>query len=84
MAGTTRIEMNRDGARRLLTSPEVQAELLRRGKVTAAAAGPGFEASVQTERRGRAAVVVGPTTARARRAQARDRVLQRALDAAKY
>lgn len=83
MAGNTRIEMNHEGARRLLTSPEIWADLIGRGRAVARSAGPGFEAIAQTRRTARAAVVVVPTTASARRAQARDRALQRALDAAR-
>lgn len=83
MAGSTRIEMNSEGARQLLTSPDIRADLLRRGQAVARSAGPGFEAIPQTRRTARAAVVVVPTTASARRAQARDRVLNRAIDAAR-
>lgn len=75
-----RIELNSKAIRDLLRSPEVQAELLRRAQNIAAAAGPGMEASVVPGRnRARASVITA--TAEARRAQATDRVLTRALDA---
>lgn len=76
-----RVEMNSEGAKALLNDPGVAADLLRRGGAVASAAGPGFVAIQQTQRSGRAAVVVVAQTAAAKRAQARDRVLNTALDA---
>lgn len=65
---------------KLLESPAVKADLKRRADRIAAAAGPGFEASVVSGRnRARASVITA--TPEARLAEARDHVLLRALDA---
>lgn len=77
-----RIEMNHGGADELLKSPEVMAELQRRGHAIAAAAGgePDFEVETQVgARRGR--VVIRTATFAAMKAEATDRVLTAALDA---
>jgi hypothetical protein len=65
---------------KLLESPEVRADLKRRTDRIAAAAGQGFEASVEVGRnRARGSVITA--TPEARSAEARDHVLLRALDA---
>lgn len=82
MAGSIRIEMNRAGIIAALTAPGVEAELLRRGRAASSAAGPGH---MVTARRGKTRVRVSVITATpsARRAEAVDRALTRALDAAR-
>lgn len=80
MAGNMRIKINRAGVVALLTSPEVTADLRRRGNAIAAAAGDGVE--VQTTRnRDRAVVFVRTATFEAKKAEATDRSLTRAIDA---
>lgn len=75
-----RVKMNAKGARAILQSAEVQAELGRRARNVALAAGPGMEASVRVgANRARASVITG--TAAARRAEATSKALTRALDA---
>ncbi|MGQ7313375.1 hypothetical protein ACUOFU_16840 [Microbacterium arabinogalactanolyticum] len=80
MAGNMRIKINRAGVVALLTSPEVSADLTRRGNAIAAAAGDGVE--TQTARnRDRAVAFVRTETFEARKAEATDRSLTRAIDA---
>jgi len=80
MARTVRVEMNDKGARELLNSAGIRADLLRRAERIAATAGPGMEASVQEgPRRARASVVTG--TFDAILSEATDRSLTRAVDA---
>jgi hypothetical protein len=75
-----KVTLNEANIGRLLTSPAVQADLLRRARKIAAAAGPGMEPSVQVGRtRARGSVITA--TRKAREAEARDRALTRALDA---
>lgn len=75
-----RIEMNRAAIGALLKSPEVQADLKARADRIAAAAGEGMVASVQVGKtRARASVIT--ETVQAKRAEAKDRALTRALDA---
>lgn len=88
MAQQIRIEINQAGVRALLQSQEVQADLQRRANAIAQAAGgeeAGFEASVVvregSSKLGRAMGFVTTTTAAARRAEAEDRTLTRAIDA---
>ncbi|MFF2621243.1 hypothetical protein [Oerskovia jenensis] len=80
MAMDVRVIMNGAGVRKALTDPKVRADLERRAGNIAAAAGPGMEVDSQTYS-GRARASVRTTTARARRAEARDRALTRSLDA---
>lgn len=86
MAQSIRVEMNRAGVIQALTSPGVRADLLRRGNASARAAqgetGGTFMVSART---GRTRVRVSVITAndKARRAEAIDRSLTRALDAAR-
>ena len=82
MAQKIRVELNSAGIDQLLKSPEVMAELQRRAGRVAAAAGEGFEAETYIGR-DRARAVVRSTTAKAARAEAQDRALTRALDAAR-
>ena len=79
MAARVRVKLNSAGVRRLLQSPEVLADLVRRAESIAAAAGPGME--VDSE--------IGPTRARASvrtatpeavEAEAESRALTRAID----
>lgn len=77
---TVRIEVNGAGIRALLKSPEVQADLGRRAGAIAAAAGPGHDVDVRVgATRARASVRTG--TAAAKRAEAQERALTRAIDA---
>jgi hypothetical protein len=75
-----RIKLNRDGVRKLLASQEVADNLTPRGERIAAAAGEGFEATT-TKNRDRVVVFVTSTTTDAKRAEAEDRALTRAIDA---
>lgn len=75
-----RIELNRAGVAALLKSPEVAADLEQRAERIARAAGDGMEANGAIgATRARAEVVTATTEARL--AEARDRVLTRAIDA---
>lgn len=75
-----RIVMNRKGARDLLRSKEVLADLERRAEAIAAAAGSGMEVSAMVgKNRARASVITA--THSARRAEATSRALTRAIDA---
>lgn len=75
-----RIEMNGKGIRALLQSAGIRADLERRAARIAAAAGEGFTSNGYTGRnRARAGVVTA--TSAARRAQAEDKALTRAIDA---
>lgn len=75
-----RVKMNSKGARALLRSHEVQDDLRKRADRIAARAGAGFEVeSGRGTNRARAAVIT--KTARAMRAEAKDKRLTRALDA---
>lgn len=88
MAGNLRIVLNRRGVHALLTSPEAQADLARRGRNLAAAADsnagePGGHAVESSVGRNRARTAVYTDTPRAMRLEARDRTLSRAIDAAR-
>ena len=82
-----RVELNSAGIKALLSSPEVQADLLRRAEAIAAAAGgaPNFEASVRvvggSSKAGRAYGTVRTATFEGQAAEATDRALTRAIDA---
>lgn len=82
MATSIRVEINRAGAIALLKSPGVLADLMKRGHRVAAAAGPGHMVTSYTGRT-RSRVSIITTNHRARRAEAIDRSLTRALDAAR-
>ena len=77
---TVRIELNRDGVAEILKSAGVLAELERRAHAIAAAAGDGFVVESSTGR-SRARVRVYADTFEAKRAEAKDRALTRAIDA---
>ncbi len=80
----TRIKFHYDGFDALRKSPEVKAELLRRGQAIAAAAeadGGGLIHVNETEGKKRARVTVVTGDYEAMRAEAETRSLSRALDA---
>lgn len=75
-----RIEMNSKAIGDLLKSPEIQADLQSRADKIAAAAGEGMLATVKVGMtRARASIITD--TIAAKRAEAKDRALTRALDA---
>ncbi len=82
-----RIKLNSDGIRALLSSEPVQADLRKRVDAIQAAAGgePDFDATVEvvggSTKLGRAMGYVTTVTNEARRAEAEDGALMRALDA---
>jgi hypothetical protein len=79
-SGITKIKINGAAVAALLRSPEVRADLEARGARIAAAAGEGVEA--ETLNGGdRVSVVVSTRTQEARRNEAEDRSLTRAIDA---
>lgn len=82
MAGSVRIEMNHAGAEAILKDSAVLAELERRGRAIAAAAGgePDFQVETQTGSR-RARVIIRTATLRGMLGEAKDRRLSSALDA---
>jgi hypothetical protein len=77
---TTKIKINSESVKALLKSDEIKADLQRRAENITAAAGEGFEPDVNLyPLRWRASVRT--TTFEARKAEAEDRALSRALDA---
>lgn len=82
MARGVRLEMNYEGMIQIMKSAPVMNELLRRANLVQAAAGPGH---MVTSRVGatRARVSVITASEGARRREAADRSLTRALDAAR-
>ena len=76
----TRIKLNLAGFRKLRRSPEVAADLEKRARRIADAAGPGQEVEV-TKGRTRALGMVWTDTHEARRNEATNRSLTRAIDA---
>lgn len=75
-----RVDVSDAGIQALLKSSEVQALLKEKADRIAAAAGPGMEASSWVGRtRARASVITA--SGKARRAEATDRALTKALDA---
>lgn len=82
MARDVRIELNRQAVRQLLRSDEVLADLERRGRAVAAAAGPGHEVQPYVGRN-RARVTVRTATDEARHAEATGRRLTAAIHAAR-
>lgn len=74
-----RVVLNRGAVRELLRSQEVLADLTRRGKRIAAAAGDGMEVDSAVGAK-RARVSVRTATSEARKAEADQRALTRALD----
>lgn len=75
-----KIKLNRPGVRELLRSAEVQADLARRARAIAAAAGPGMEVDTEVGSN-RARASVRTVTTDARRREATERALTRAIDA---
>lgn len=75
-----RIKLNQKGIIAMLSSSEVSAELTRRGERMANAAGDGVEVTT-TRNRDRAAVFVRTETFEAKRDEATNRTLTRAIDA---
>lgn len=75
---TVTVKMNRQGVDALLKSPDVAAELNRRARRIASAAGPGMEVRSSIGRT-RARAVVITSTPEARAAEATDRRLSAAL-----
>ena len=75
-----RIVLNRKGMRELLRSDGVAEDLERRGQAIAAAAGDGVEAESAYLGKNRARVTVRTATTEARIAEAKDRVLTRAIE----
>lgn len=82
MVRAVRIVLNRKGVGELLKSPEVEADLKRRGEAMANAAGEGFEADSEVGSR-RARASVRTATREAAMAEAEDRTLTRSIDAAR-
>lgn len=79
---TVTLRLNGAGVRRLLNAPGVHADLQRRGRAVAAKAGPGVEMRPGTSTK-RARVSVATATPEAMEAEARDRRLSSAIDAAR-
>jgi hypothetical protein len=80
VASKVRIDINSAGILALLQSGGVQALLLAKAERIAAAAGEGMEASVRVGKtRARASVITA--TSHARKAEAVDRALTKAIDA---
>lgn len=75
-----KFKLNSDGVRALLKSPGVLADLERRGRAIAAAAGEGVEVE-SVIGPNRAHVTVRTATTEARISEATDRTLTRAIDA---
>lgn len=78
----SRIVVNGKAIDALLRSPEVVAKLEAMGRAVVARAGPGHDMQTKIGRR-RARVTVMTKTYEARRAEATDRTLTRAIDAAR-
>lgn len=76
-----RVRLKMGGLRRLLRSNEVQSEVARRARRGASAAGPGIEAVVKPHRYTSRAYVQTEDTDEARRNEAKNKTLLRALDA---
>lgn len=82
VAASFRLEINIPGFREARRDPAIIADLERRGRAIAAAAGQPGDFSVTTFTNGdRARVIVAAETVRAKRAEAKYRVLTSAMDA---
>lgn len=77
----TKVVLHNAAFAELRTLPAVQADVRRRADEVAAAAGAGYSAFTNRERKTRAGATVMPTTADAIRSEARDHKLLSALDA---
>lgn len=75
-----RLKLNNAGVRALLASAEISSDLENRGNRIAQAAGDGVEVEV-TKNRDRTVVFVTTETTDAKKAEAEDRALTRAIDA---
>lgn len=75
-----KVVVNRQAVRALLKSPEIRADLERRGRRIAEAAGPGHESETFVGR-SRVRVTVRTETFEAMHAEATTRDLSRAIDA---
>jgi len=80
MAGNVRLKLNRSGVVKLLQSQAVLDDLTERGERIAAAAGEGVEVRPAMNR-DRVVVFVATASYEARRAEADDGALTRAIDA---
>jgi hypothetical protein len=76
-----RVKLIDSAMRQMLNSPAMLSELQSRARRIASAAGEGFEADPAQKGRKRGRVVVAPKTFEARKREARDGVLMRAIDA---
>lgn len=86
MATKIRIEFNDEGFQKLLNSKAVRDDLEKRAKAVAAAAGPGFSATEFKANYGkspRVAFMIRSDTAEARKAEAEDGALVKAIYAGK-
>ncbi len=86
MPKSIRFEFNHDAFQHVLNAPEVKARIRRMGDAVAQAAGEGFEVQEYTANYGgspRPMVVVRADSIEAKRAEATDKTLTRALDAAR-
>lgn len=75
-----KLEFNRVGFNAVRHDPAIVADIRRRAEAIAAAAGDGFEV-IDTDNPGRAGAMVVANTFEARRAEATDKVLTKAIDA---
>lgn len=82
MPGGLRFKLNRKGVRQILRSPQVEADLKRRAENVAQQAGEGFEVDTFVGKN-RARADVFTATHAARKAEAEERALTRAIDAAR-
>lgn len=80
MAKSLRIKVNSAAVKQLLSSQAVADDLTQRGERMADAAGEGVEVTT-TRNRDRAVVFVRTETFEAKKAEAEDGVLRRAIDA---
>lgn len=76
-----KVKLVSKGVRALLTAPGVQADLDRRARRIANAAGEGFEVARRSQKGPRARAVVVTATREAMMAEANYRALTRAIDA---
>ena len=81
--GDLKIVLNKRGVAALLSGPEVRADLYRRARAIAQAAGPGHEVSVTVNRR-RARASVRTVTPEAMEAESTQHRLTSALDAGRH
>lgn len=79
MASKAKIQMNNAEVVRMLKSPEMQSVLLSNAERIANRAGPGYEAELGTGGRTRARAFVSTATYEARRDNAKNATLLRAL-----